>query len=69
MLTDAGMELAGNYYLIGNSAMSYEMQGSFAEELRNITMMTAAAIFLIVLISARSFIVPALLVLIVQCGG
>ncbi|MBR3106641.1 MAG: MMPL family transporter [Clostridia bacterium] len=68
MLTEAGNSLTGKYYLIGNSAMSYEMQNSFTGELWTITMLTAAAIFLIVLISSRSFIVPALLVLIVQCG-
>jgi predicted RND superfamily exporter protein len=48
--------------------MSDEMQGSFSGELWTITLLTAAAIFLIVLISSRSFIVPAILVLIVQCG-
>ena len=68
MLTEAGEKLSGAYYLIGNSAMSYEMQGTFSDELRTITVMTAAAIFLIVLISSRSLVVPALLVLIVQCG-
>ena len=67
-LTDTGDSLTGDYYLIGNSAMSHEMRLSFAGELRTITLLTAAAIFLIVLISARSLIVPALLVLIVQCG-
>ncbi len=65
---DAAKELTGDYYLIGNSAMSREMQISFGDELRTITLLTAAAIFLIVLITARSFIIPALLVLIVQCG-
>ena len=68
LLTDAGQDLTGDYYLIGNSAMSAEMQGSFSGELWTITMLTAAAIFLIVLVSSRSIIVPALLVLIVQCG-
>ncbi|MBQ6961543.1 MAG: MMPL family transporter [Clostridia bacterium] len=67
-IEDAGKELTGEYYLIGNSAMSREMQGSFGDELRTITLLTAAAIFLIVLFTARSFIIPALLVLIVQCG-
>ncbi len=67
-LTEAGEALTGEYYLIGNSAMSHEMQRSFGEELRTITMLTAAAIFLIVLITSRSVVVPALLVLIVQCG-
>lgn len=65
---NAAKELTGDHYLIGNSAMSREMQASFGDELRTITLLTAAAIFLIVLITARSFIIPALLVLIVQCG-
>ena len=68
LMTETGKDLTGEYYLIGNSAMSAEMQGSFSGELWTITMLTAAAIFLIVLVTARSFIVPALLVLIVQCG-
>lgn len=68
MLTEAGRSLTGASYLIGNSAMSYEMQGTFSGELWTITMLTAAAIFLIVLISSRSLLVPAILVLIVQCG-
>ena len=68
MLTENGDRLSGAYYLIGNSAMSHEMQNTFSGELWTITMLTAAAIFLIVLITSRSFIVPALLVLIVQCG-
>ena len=67
-LTETGNTLAGEYYLIGNSAMSYEMKVTFPDELRTITLLTAAAIFLIVLFSSRSLIVPALLVLIVQCG-
>ena len=68
MLKEAGDRLTGEYHLIGNSAMSYEMQNTFSGELWTITMLTAAAIYLIVLIISRSFIVPALLVLIVQCG-
>ncbi|MBR0229153.1 MAG: MMPL family transporter [Clostridia bacterium] len=68
VIEDAAKDLTGDYYLIGNSAMSREMQASFGDELRTITLLTAAAIFLIVLITARSFIIPALLVLIVQCG-
>ena len=67
-ITEAGKEFSSEPYLIGNSAMSYEMQQTFSGELWTITMLTAAAIFLIVLISSRSLIVPALLVLIVQCG-
>ena len=68
MLNEEGKTLSGDYYLIGNSPMSDEMRHTFSDELRTITHLTAAAIFLIVLISSRSFVVPALLVLIVQCG-
>ena len=68
ILYEAGENLTGKSYLIGSSAMSYEMQDTFSDELWHITLLTAAAIYLIVLISSRSFLVPALLVLIVQCG-
>ena len=68
LLTETGNSLQGESYLIGNSAMNYEMKGSFSGELRTITLLTAAAIFLIVMISSRSFLIPAILVLIVQCG-
>lgn len=57
-----------DYYLVGNTAMSYEMQQTFDKEMLFITLLTALAIFLIVLISFRSFVIPVLLVLIVQCG-
>ena len=67
-LTGAARSFSGPSYLIGNSAMSNEMRLSFDRELLTITLLTAAAIFLIVLLTSRSFIVPALLVLIVQCG-
>ena len=68
VLTKAGEGLEGDYYLIGNSAMSNEMKNSFGKELFTITLLTAAAIFLIVLITSRSIVVPVILVLIVQCG-
>ena len=41
--------LEGDYYLIGDSAMSYEMAQSFKSELLSITLLTAIAIFLVVL--------------------
>jgi predicted RND superfamily exporter protein len=68
MLKNTRKNLEGEYFLIGNSAMSDEMQQSFSGELWTVTLLTAAAIFLIVLITSRSFVVPAVLVLIVQCG-
>ncbi|MDO5559669.1 MAG: MMPL family transporter [Oscillospiraceae bacterium] len=60
--------LDGDYYLVGNSVMNYEMKNSFNREMLLITILTALAIFLIVVITFRSFIIPAILVLIVMCG-
>ncbi|MCD7980877.1 MAG: MMPL family transporter [Clostridiales bacterium] len=68
-LTEYGEEnLSGDFYLIGNSPMVYEMQNSFHSELLRITLLTAIAIFLVVMLTFRSLIVPAILVLVVQCG-
>ncbi len=61
-------DLAGEYYLIGSPAMNYEMSQSFDGELALITILTAVAIFLVVLITFRSPVVPVILVLLVQCG-
>lgn len=61
-------ELDGEFYLIGNSAMSYEMQQTFDKELLFITLLTALAIFAVVAITFRSLTIPAILVLLVQCG-
>ena len=58
----------GDHYLIGNSAMGYEMENSFHSELLLITLLTAVSIFLVVVFTFRSLIIPALLVLLVQCG-
>ncbi len=61
-------ELEGEFYLIGNSAMSYEMKQTFDNELLFITALTALAIFVVVAITFRSLVIPAVLVLLVQCG-
>ncbi len=58
----------GKYYLIGNSAMNLEMSRSFGGEYLFITILTAVVIFLIVSLSTRSFMIPLILVLIVQTG-
>lgn len=60
--------LEGNSYLIGNAVMAYEMQQIFDGELLFITLLTALAIFLIVVLTFRSLFVPIILVLLVQCG-
>lgn len=61
-------ELDGDFYFVGNSAMSYEMQHTFDKELLYITLLTAFAIFIVVAITFRSVVIPAVLVLLVQCG-
>ncbi|MBQ6322678.1 MAG: MMPL family transporter, partial [Lachnospiraceae bacterium] len=57
---------AGGYYLLGNIPMAYEMAASFGQELTKMTLITAIAIFLVVLITFRSFLIPLLLVLMIQ---
>lgn len=63
-----GENLSGDYYLVGNSAMTYEMQKIFDNELLFITLLTTIAIFLIVALTFKSIFIPLILVLIVQCG-
>ena len=64
----ADTNFSGELKLIGMSAMTHEMSGSFGNELLFITLLTAIAIFIIVAISFRSMIIPMILVLLVQCG-
>lgn len=61
-------KLLGSYYLIGTSAMYHEMQQDFRGEVLLLTVLTAASIFLIVLISFKNLLVPTVLVLLVQCA-
>lgn len=57
-----------DYYLIGNSPMQYEMSFTFTDEMNTITLLTAAAIFIVVAITFRSIVIPLILVLIIQAG-
>lgn len=58
----------GNYSLIGKSAMNVEMELTFKKDLILITALTAIAIFIVVALTFRSFAIPLILVLLVQCG-
>ena len=60
--------LSGDWYLIGNSPMAVEMVKTFSGELNFLTLLTAGAIFLVVLVTFRSLAVPAILVLLIQCA-
>lgn len=61
-------KLSGEYHLIGNSIMVDEMESGFGREQLIITLLTAASIFIVVALTFRSLAIPAILVLIVQCG-
>lgn len=58
--------LDGEYYMVGESAMYYEMRSGFSRELALVTILTVLAIFLIIAITFRSFIVPLILVVTVM---
>lgn len=58
--------LSQKSYLVGSSAMVYELQSDFSKEYLIITLITAAVIFLVVAITFRSLWVPLVLVLLVQ---
>ncbi len=66
--TELDNNLAGEYYLIGNSSMGYEMSKSFDDEMNQITLLTAISIFIVIAITFRSLIIPLILVLIIQGG-
>ncbi len=61
-------KLEGQYYLIGSSPMASEMSKTFKDEMNKITLITAAAIFIVVLITFRNFLIPLILVLLIQCS-
>jgi len=58
----------GEYYLVGNSAMVSEMDTTFDNEYLMITLITAIAVLLVVLIAFRNPTLPVILTLVVQCG-
>ena len=68
LIADSDAATQKDYYLIGNTPMSYEMQQSFDKEMLFITILTAIAIFVVVALSFRSLVIPFVLVLLVQCG-
>lgn len=59
-------KLSGNSYMIGSSAMEYEMSQTFNGELNKISLITMIAIFVVVLLTFRSIAVPLILVCVIQ---
>ena len=63
-----GRALEGESRLIGASVMNDEMAQTFDAELNRITLISALAIFIVVVLTFRSLVIPLVLVLTVQCG-
>ena len=61
-------QTGADYYLVGNSAVAYEMNNTFPGEMNRITILTVVAIFLIVALVFRKLEVPLILTLIIQCA-
>ena len=61
-------KLNGKYYFIGNSIMNYEMSNNFNYEMNKLTIITIILIFLVVLFTFKSLIIPFILVLLIQCA-
>ncbi len=54
------------YFVIGDSAMAYEMSQTFSSELDFITVLTMLAIFVVVAITFKSILIPFILVMTIQ---
>ena len=60
--------LRKEYYLVGNSAMSYEVSQTFDQEYLVISIVTALAVFIVVYFSFRKFSVSLLLICVIECA-
>ena len=54
------------YFVVGDSAMAYEMSQSFGGEMDFITVLTMLSIFVVVALTFKSILIPAILVLVIQ---
>ena len=68
MIKDKLGENIDEFYIIGDSPMAYEMSQSFDNELNFITILTMILIFIVVAITFKSAVIPAILVLTIQCA-
>ena len=59
---DLKESMSGRYHLIGESVMAWEMSKTFGREMNRIALLTAGAIFLILLLIFRSLVIPVVLV-------
>ena len=66
LTTLADARMPHEHYYVGESVMYAEMRGGFDHEMNMVTLLTIAAIFLIVVLTFRSVIVPTILILAVM---
>lgn len=57
-----------DHYLMGASVMTYELEQVFKQEMMVITLLAAIAIFIVVLMTFRSAIIPTVIVLMLHCS-
>ncbi len=57
-----------DFYVIGDSPMAYDMSTTFDRELNYITVITIIIIFIVVAFTFKSLLIPAILVLVIQCA-
>lgn len=67
-LQEALPDQSTEFYVIGDSAMAYEMSQTFGAELDMITLITMIFIFIVVALTFGSILVPIILVLLIQCA-
>ncbi|MBQ6843568.1 MAG: MMPL family transporter [Agathobacter sp.] len=65
---DCQTELTGKVYMVGNTPMAFEMSKTFDDEMNKITILTALAIYVVVLITYRNAMIPLILVAIIQAA-
>ncbi len=60
--------MARDYYLVGNSAMSYEVSQTFNSEFLLITCVTALVVFIVVFLTFKNIPVSVLLICVIECA-
>lgn len=68
LLQESGDSFDHDAYLVGDSAMGYEMDAGFSDELNFVTVLTVMVILLIVLVTFRSLVSSVTLVAVIQAA-
>lgn len=66
LIDKADENLSEDYYYVGDSVMGKEMNDGFKKELNFVTLLTIIAIFVVVLLTFRSVLSSAILVIVIQ---